>query len=83
MFRVVGPLPFPVELLVDDGCYPASHEDARKIVELPSLSRPQRGKRGSDTISVKLVKQTDDKRWMPLIGRWNARGWSVKNIVEV
>ena len=59
-FTVRCALPFPIDMLRYDACFPASEEDAGKMS----------GTHGA--IEVKLVHRGDAKSWQPAEGRWRS-----------
>lgn len=72
-FRVVGKAPFPAEMLATQECYPATTKDAAQLSNQPA------GKE----ICVSLKADRTERGWLPRIAQWNARGYSVKETIEL
>lgn len=66
-FVVQGSLPFPVDMLRYDSCYPKTTEDAMQIVSRDLLG----------TKTVTLQRQVDYKKDQPTVDRWRSFGWLV------
>jgi len=70
-FVVKGRREFPVDMLRRDGCFPASSEDAvRMIVDFRDEDYPE-------PREVELITYAE-KHWTPTEGRWRSFGWCVE-----
>lgn len=63
-FAVQGAMPFPIDMLRHDRCYPRTESDATAAM----------GERGEQR-KVVLVHVTEDRYWLPTYGRWESFGW--------
>ena len=59
-FTVRCGLPFPIDMLRYDACFPATEEDAGKMGATHGV------------VEVKLVHRGDSKSWQPSEGRWRS-----------
>jgi hypothetical protein len=73
-FRMRGKFPFPVEMLAEDRCFPASREDAQELLRSVKSHPPD------EVVGVTLVHQGSDA-WTPG-HRWHASGWTVENLPD-
>lgn len=64
-FTVIGSLPFPIDMLRYDACWPARTEDALAIL---ASQDPMSG-----GVSVQLYSAAN----CPTPGRWNSFGWTI------
>lgn len=70
--RPKGTIPFPVDMLRYDGCYPSGETEAGKIAEnLRSWGDDP------DNRYVELEAVKDRPDWEPTGGRWDSFGWEV------
>ncbi|MBP7934223.1 MAG: hypothetical protein KA354_06195 [Phycisphaerae bacterium] len=70
-FEVVGHVPFPIDMLRYDSCFPATVQDSKAITE--SLEGPH-----SSMKTVALVCLTHKTDWRPAADRWRACGWTIR-----
>jgi hypothetical protein len=71
-FTVTGKLPFPIDMLRYDSCFPYSGEDAGKI--MATLDHLRGTKR--ETYHINLIK-VDHNGNGPEMSRWSSFLWSV------
>lgn len=75
-FTVKGLGPFPIDMLRYDCCYPASAEDAVKIMSRTSEPREITLKTHRAVSKTFLKLQIDDQK-LPAVGRWKSFQWEI------
>ncbi len=71
-FTVRGKVPFPLDMLRYDACYPITGDDAANIGY--SLERDKTHRNKDNTFDVKLASQMVNS---PTVERWRSFLWSV------
>lgn len=70
-FVVEGNGPFPIDMLRYDACYPASVDDAEKIVTHLEFHAPYR-------VTLRhVISKGENPLAKPTRGRWASFGWAV------
>lgn len=72
--KVTGFLPFPIDMLRYDYCFPVTEDDSRKIME--TLNPDIRAHQTENwTIFVKTATTSKHPLWT--VGRWESFGWEI------
>lgn len=73
-------LPFPLDMLRYDGCFPMSQEDVDKISI--SLDRETSQDERFNLGSIILGHHASSKAWKPTYERWESMGWQVMDVAS-
>lgn len=64
-FAVTGVGSFPVQMLQNDRCYPATESDAHEIYH-------------DDIRTIRLRSMRRDVEWLPSTEKWAEHGWTIE-----
>ena len=76
-FRVTGQLPFPVDMLRYDNCFPGSQEAASYIA---TKTFPESREDRRSCPIIELCTCHSNKNWAPTKARWESFGWWVTEV---
>jgi hypothetical protein len=78
---VEGKIPFPMDMLRYDACFPASESDSYMIDA--SINRYVSQKNVNGRYSVRLKSRRLNRAWAPTGARWASFSWTVVSYREV